>query len=85
VSDKPQVESNRLPASERYLRDPAFRNLVDVVEGLIWRAEYTPTELREAVILAAIHVNIRKPAAPVVLTRAQYDEFVKGGRGENHD
>lgn len=78
MSDKPQVELNRLPASERYLRDPAFRNLVAVLEALIYKAEYTPTELREAVILAAIHVNNCKPAAPVVLTQTEYDAFVKG-------
>ena len=39
---------------ERYQRDPQFHQLVDILTGCIRRAEFTPTELREAVILAAI-------------------------------
>jgi hypothetical protein len=39
---------------ERYNRDPQFHQLVNVLMGCIRRAEFTPTELREAVILAAI-------------------------------
>lgn len=78
MTDKPQVELNRLPATERYHRDPAFARLVDTLESLIYKAEYTPSELREAVILAAIRVNYSKPAAPVVMTQGHYDEFVKG-------
>jgi hypothetical protein len=46
---------------ERYLTDPAFRLLVDRLYESIASASYTPSELREAVILAAIHYEMRNP------------------------
>lgn len=48
---------------DRYQYDPAFRVLVDALEIQLRQADYTPSELRAAVILAAIHyeeTNIRK-------------------------
>lgn len=39
---------------ERYRRDPAFHHLVDVLFQQIMVSNFTPTELREAVMLAAI-------------------------------
>lgn len=48
---------NRLSPEERYTRDPWFRTLVDVLychlDKKEYREYYTPTELREAVMLAA--------------------------------
>ncbi len=44
---------NRLPAEERFLRDPQYKALVDNLYAQIVNGNYTPTELREAVILAA--------------------------------
>ena len=38
---------------ERYQNDPMFRTLVDTVYNMIDKAQFTPSELREAVILAA--------------------------------
>lgn len=43
----------RLPVEERYHRDATFRQLVDWMMYHIRTADYTPTELREAAILAA--------------------------------
>ena len=40
---------------ERYHRDPAFRTLVDMLHHCIQTADYTPTEVREAALLACIH------------------------------
>ena len=55
-----QLGHNRLPADERYQRDPVFRALVDTMVYTITRSNYTPTELREAAMLAAvIHENSR--------------------------
>lgn len=39
--------------TERYQRDPEFKALVDVLRDQLIRCQFTPTELREAVILAA--------------------------------
>lgn len=42
-------------ATHKYEQDPEFRALVDFLHHRIAIAEYTPTELREACILAATH------------------------------
>ncbi len=44
---------------ERYLSDPAFKMLVDSMEIEIQRCNYSPSELREAALLAAIHYEQR--------------------------
>lgn len=47
---------------DRYHRDPMFRHLVDVLEHQIREAHYTPTEIREAAMLAQIRyesTNVR--------------------------
>lgn len=57
---------------QRYESDPAFRTLVDTLYMCIERAEFTPTEIREAAMLAQIHyesVHIR----PHVFTRQQVE------------
>lgn len=51
----------------RYHRDAMFRALVDTLELHIEQARYTPTELREAALLAAIHYEMRKPPRPIYL------------------
>ena len=44
-----------MTARERYLNDQTFRALVDALEVQISLANYTLSELRQAVILATIH------------------------------
>jgi hypothetical protein len=41
-----------MTVEERYQNDPKFRTLVELLRKLISSAEFTPTELREALILA---------------------------------
>lgn len=60
------VTSNRLTPEERFLRDPQFSALVSTLEAMIHRADYTPTELREAVMLAAIRYESRQSRHPFV-------------------
>jgi hypothetical protein len=55
-----------MTAEERYQRDPAFHAMVDLLEQLVHKGEYTPTELREAVVLAATHYEMRRPRAIAV-------------------
>jgi hypothetical protein len=47
--------TNRLNSHDRYHRDPLFRRLVDTLQMMleVENSCYTPTELREAVMLAA--------------------------------
>lgn len=45
--------TNRMSAEQRLLRDPQYAQLVEVLYQQILNGNYTPTELREAVIIAA--------------------------------
>ena len=44
---------------ERYETDPAYHQMVQAMEGMIEQCHFTPSELREMAILAAIHVEMR--------------------------
>ena len=39
----------------RYEHDANFRSIVDLLHYFIQKAEFTPTEMREAALLACIH------------------------------
>lgn len=58
----PEPELNRLPALERYQRDPDFHTLVDLLANAIRNASYTPTEVREAAVLACAKIEATKPS-----------------------
>ena len=61
-SDRPN-EPSRLTPEERYNRDPMFHYLVHVLLDELQAARYTPTELREACILAATIHEERRPVS----------------------
>lgn len=44
---------------EKYLNDPEYNHLVNMLTGLIEQAKFTPSELREACILASINYELR--------------------------
>lgn len=44
---------------EKYMNDPEYHNLVRTLEGFIEQARFTPSELREACILASINYEMR--------------------------
>ena len=54
--------------SERYLKDPYFKAIVDYLHSLLVKAEFTPTEMREAAMLAQIKYE-EYNTRPVVFTR----------------
>lgn len=41
-------------ARDRYLQDPQFKQLVDMMTAHILQANYTPSEMRAAAVLASI-------------------------------
>jgi hypothetical protein len=62
---------NRLSAEERYRRDIAFRALVDTIEAQCHAGNYTPTEMREAVMLGVCHFEMRRAPRPYSLVVGQ--------------
>lgn len=46
---------------EKYMMDCEYRQFVDLLESFIHKAQFTPGEIREAAMLAAIHYEQRRP------------------------
>lgn len=44
---------------EKYMNDPEYHHLVSTLEHLIEEARFTPSELREACVLASINYEMR--------------------------
>ena len=45
---------------QRYMNDPQFRNLVEYMESHIRAANFTPSEMREAAVLASINYEMSR-------------------------
>jgi hypothetical protein len=52
---------------ERYDRDPEFHHLVDLLTDAITRCQYSPTEIREAAMLACIRYEMQNIHSPYVI------------------
>lgn len=66
---------------EKYMNDPEYHNLVRALEQFIERAQFTPSELREAAVLASINYEMRHIRQQTIDPRAEgalriLDEFV---------
>jgi len=44
---------------DKYMNDPEYHHLVDTLERMIEGAKFTPSELREACVLASINYEMR--------------------------
>lgn len=44
---------------EKYMNDPEYNHLVQTLEKFIEQARFTPSELREAAVLACINYEMR--------------------------
>ncbi len=70
---------------EKYQNDPDYHHLVCTLEGLIEQARFTPSELREACILASINYEMRHVRDIQIDPRVEsslrvLDEFVSRGQ-----
>lgn len=70
---------------DKYLNDPEYHHLVQTLEGLIEQAQFTPSELREACVLASINYEMRHIREMNIDPRAEeamrvLDEWVSGTR-----
>lgn len=55
---------------EKYRNDAEYNQLVTLLEGFIEQARFTPSELREACMLASINYEMRHPQRRLVDTDA---------------
>lgn len=75
--DVPLRLAGSLDPRERYLTDPAFHRLVDVLLSAIQGAVYTPTEIREAAMLAQIIYEERSVRRPIMAMDKPFPGFPK--------
>ena len=54
--------------NEKYENDHNYRRLVDMLEALIHQAEFTPSEIREACMLACIRHEHYRRIRPVIIS-----------------
>lgn len=54
--------SRLMSAEERYHRDPLFHELVESLYAAIDNLQLTPTEIREAAMLAMLKYEQRRPS-----------------------
>ncbi len=54
--------------NEKYENDNNYRQLVDTLTALIQQAEFTPSEIREACMLACIRHEHYRRVRPVVIS-----------------
>jgi hypothetical protein len=57
----------------RYLNDPVFHHVVEFLRALLGQAQLTPSEVREAAMLACIIEEERKPVQPFTTSDADMD------------
>ena len=57
MKNQKSTANKDLSPEVRYDQDPQFKALVDILGALIRQARFTPTELREAVNLAALRFS----------------------------
>lgn len=65
---------------EKYMNDPEYHQLVDMLEHFVEQARFTPSELREAAVLACINYEMRHVRERTIDPRAEdafriLDEF----------
>lgn len=65
---------------EKYMNDPEYHQLVDMLEHFVEQSRFTPSELREAAVLACINYEMRHVRERTIDPRAEdafriLDEF----------
>ena len=50
-----------MSAETRYRDDNQFRALVDKMEHMVQDLQFTPSEMRDAAMLACLHFEMRRP------------------------
>lgn len=73
---------------ERYQYDPQFHALVDMLAAFIHKADFTPSEVREAAMLACIKIEMENLHYRHVIPKEAetamqvLERFCHGGKGK---
>jgi hypothetical protein len=59
---------------EKYMYDPNYRCLVDMIENQIHVANFTPSEIREASMLACIKYEMHRAHPHTILVNKEVDD-----------
>ena len=72
---------------ERYFNDGVFKAMVDMMTAHMLRCDYTPSEMREAALLASIRYYELRPQGLTVKADELHELMQKWEEGENgrHD
>lgn len=71
-------------SEDRYNNDPAYRTLVDYMVHMIHQLQFTPSELRDAAMFAAIRFEQRN-TRPIYVDRESGEFRWDGQNGEPID
>lgn len=70
---------------ERYRNDTKFHYLVDTLAALIYKADYTPSEVREAALLACIRIEMESVRYLHVIPKPAEDAIEELRRFVQHE
>jgi hypothetical protein len=70
---------------ERYLNDPIFYTIVNHMRALISGARLTPSEVREAAMLACILEEERRPRTPLTTSDKELEIMRQRLRNQERD
>jgi hypothetical protein len=70
---------------EKYMNDPEYHPFVQMIEGLIEQARFTPSEIREMCMLACINYEMRHIREHAIDPRVDeafrvFDDFISKPR-----
>jgi len=58
---------------QKYENDPEYNRLVTLFESLIHEAKFTPSEIREAALLACINYEMQRSSRPYYMPKEALD------------
>lgn len=61
---------------EKYRNDPAYRQIVNTIEHCLEYGQFTPSEIREACMLACINYEMRR-VRTYFIPSDEYEQFVR--------
>jgi hypothetical protein len=58
-----------------YYHDPQFKAIVDLMVSYIYQGDFTPSEMRQAVVYASTICSIRNIKSPIIIRKDIVDAF----------